>query len=170
MSYELKVPITEELQIKAGEWVELSGSLIVMRDAAHKRLLSSTDPEAQLPLDLKGQVIFYAGPTSEFVEGKGVIGPTTSARMDRYVGAMLKLGVKGFLGKGPRSNEVAGLLKEYGGVYLATAGGAAALLSKFVKKATMIAYQDLGPEAIYQLEVAKFPAIVAIDSSGKSIF
>ena len=170
---DLKIPITENINdCKAGEWVELSGSLVVMRDAAHKRLLEANNPAAELSLDMAGQVIFYAGPTNSIVEGQGqgVIGPTTSARMDRYVEAMLKLGVKGFLGKGPRGDEVAGLMKEYGAIYLATVGGAAALLSKFVKQATIIAYRDLGPEAIYHLEVAKFPAIIAIDARGKSIF
>jgi fumarate hydratase subunit beta len=133
-------------------------------------LFSSSERVSQLPFSLENQIIFYAGPTPSISEGDGVIGPTTSSRMDKYVEPMLKLGVKGFLGKGPRSRETSSLVHKYQAIYLATVGGAAALLSKFIKSAKMVFYHDLGPEAIYYLDVAKFPAVVAIDVEGKSIF
>lgn len=164
----VKTPLeaSEIGELKVGQWVGLSGDLIVMRDAAHKRLLHSSNPAAELPIKLEGQVIFYAGPTASITEGKGVIGPTTSSRLDKYVEGMLKLGVKGFLGKGPRNVKTGELLKKYRAVYFVTVGGAAALLSKFVKDAKIITYPDLGPEAIYQLKVAEFPVLVACDSKG----
>ncbi len=167
-----KVPFNENdiNKLEAGQWVQLTGQLIVMRDAAHKRLLASDNPAGELPIDFNSQIIFYAGPTAGFVNRKGVIGPTTSARMDVFVEPMLKLGVKGFLGKGPRSAEVKDLLVKYGAVYLVTVGGAAALLSKHVKDAKIIAYPDLGPEAIYLITVENFPALIATDKNGKSIF
>lgn len=168
----MKTPLKDQEigKVKAGRWLALNGDLIVMRDAAHKRLLESSNPADELPLSLEGQVIFYAGPTASITEGKGVIGPTTSARLDRYVEGMLKLGVKGFLGKGPRSGEAYKLLEKYQAVYFVTVGGAAALLSKFVKGAKIIAYPELGPEAIYQIRVEEFPAYIACDSRGRSIF
>ncbi len=156
--------------LAAGEWIEFDGEFIVMRDAAHKRLFASNDPASELPISLKEKIIFYAGPTSGFVNGKGVIGPTTSARMDRYIEPMLKLGVKGFLGKGPRGKQSNRLMADYKAVYLVTAGGAAALLSKYVKEVKVLAYEDLGPEAVFSVCVQGFPAMVATDSQGRSIF
>ncbi len=167
----LKLAAIKDIEsLEASEWVELEGELIVMRDAAHKRLFASSEPASELGVDLNGKIIFYAGPTSGFINGHGVIGPTTSARMDKYVEPMLKLGVKGFLGKGPRGKNINSLLAKHSAVYFATAGGAAALLSKYIKDVKVLAYEDLGPEAVYSIKVEDFPAIVAIDSNGSSIF
>ncbi len=156
--------------LEAGEWIELSGDLIVMRDAAHKRLLSSPEASKEAGINFEGQIIFYAGPSGDFQSGEGVIGPTTSARLDSFVEPMLELGAKGFLGKGPRGKEAVSKIQKYKAIYFVTVGGAAALLSKFVKEAKIVAYQDLGPEAIYKISVVDFPVFVAIDSSGRNIF
>ncbi len=155
--------------VQAGEWIELSGDLIVMRDAAHKRLLSSSESSRETGIDFEGQIIFYAGPSGDFQRGEGVIGPTTSARLDSFVEPMLKLGVKGFLGKGPRGKEAVSRIKKYKASYFVTVGGAAALLSKYVKEAKIVAYQDLGPEAIYKICVVDLPVFVAIDTKGRNI-
>lgn len=167
----LKAELNNELieDLCLGQWVELNGELVVMRDAAHKRLLSSANPQKEIGFDLNGKIVFYAGPTAGLTSGRGVIGPTTSSRMDGFVEPMLKLGVKGFLGKGPRSEPVKELLAKYKAVYFVTVGGAAAVLSQYVRGAKVIAYPDLGPEAIYLITVQNFPAIVAIDSNGRSI-
>ena len=143
----------------------ISGKIYTARDAAHQKF--GENP----PFDLKGQIIYYASPTPA-PPGKiiGSIGPTTAGRMDAFTPALLKKGLKGMIGKGRRSPEVIAAIKKYQAVYFVVPGGVAALLSKHVKKAKVIAYPELGPEAVLELEVAGFPAIVAIDNRGRSIF
>lgn len=151
--------------LRVGDRILLNGVIYTARDAAHKRIIK------KLPFDIRGQVIYYTGPTPA-PRGKiiGSCGPTTSARMDIYTPLLLKLGLKGMIGKGSRSNEVINAIKKYKAVYFVAVGGAGALLSKKIKSAEIIAYRDLGPEAIYKLEVENLPVVVGIDSSGKSIF
>ncbi len=157
----IETPLDEKKikDLKAGDQVLISGTLYVARDAAHQR---------GLPFDLRGQVIFYAGPTP----GKpvGSIGPTTSSRMDSFTVPLLEKGLRGSIGKGPRSEEVKKALKKYQAVYFVATGGAAALLGKTVTKSEVIAYPELGPEAVLKIEVLDFPAIVAYDSQGGDLF
>lgn len=153
------------LNLRAGDRVFISGIIYTARDAAHKRMIK------KLPFDIKGQIIYYAGPTPA-PPGKpiGSCGPTTSTRMDVYTPQLLKLGLKGMIGKGKRSDEVVRAIKKHKAIYFIAIGGAGALLSKKIKSAEIVAYKDLGPEAVYKLEVKDFPAVVGIDSKGKSIF
>ena len=157
-------------KLKAGESIAFSGVIYTARDQAHKRLIAIIKKGQRLPFDLKGQIIYYCGP-AKTPQGKiiGSCGPTTSARMDEFTPALLKAGLKGMIGKGKRSEQVRLAIKKYRAVYFLTYAGCAALLAGYVKKATPVAYRDLGPEAIYRLEVKDFPLIVAIDSQGKSI-
>ncbi|HTY13839.1 MAG TPA: FumA C-terminus/TtdB family hydratase beta subunit [Candidatus Omnitrophota bacterium] len=145
--------------LKAGDRVLISGTMYVARDAAHKK---------GIPVDLKGQTLFYAGPTP----GRpiGSIGPTTSSRMDPFTVPLLQKGLKGMIGKGARSAEVKAAVKKFKAIYFAATGGAAALLGRTVKKAETVAYPELGPEAVLKLEVADFPAIVAYDARGGDAF
>ncbi|MDI6799600.1 MAG: Fe-S-containing hydro-lyase [Actinomycetota bacterium] len=162
----------EEIEgLKVGDEVLLTGTIFTARDAAHKRFMEALDNGDSLPIDLAGQVIFYAGPTPAG-PGRtiGSIGPTTAGRMDPFTPRLLKLGLKGMIGKGARSKEVKQAIKDYGAVYFAATGGAAALLSEFVQGAKVVAYEDLGPEAVFQLEVENFPLIVAVDSRGGDIY
>jgi fumarate hydratase subunit beta len=151
--------------LKAGDAVLISGTIYTARDAAHQRFSN------KLPFDIKGQIIYYASPTPT-PPGKiiGSIGPTTSSRMDAFTPGLLEKGLKAMLGKGSRSKEVVAAIKKYKAVYLVVPGGTAALLSKHVKKSRVLAYPDLGAEAVYELEVENFPAIVAIDSRGGDLF
>ncbi|KPK96460.1 MAG: fumarate hydratase [Omnitrophica WOR_2 bacterium SM23_72] len=153
--------------LKVGERVSLSGIVYTCRDQAHKRLLE----KGRRNYLWKGQVIYYCGPTRR-PKGKviGSCGPTTSSRMDRFTPALLAQGLKGMIGKGQRSSEVIAAIKKYRAVYFLTFSGCGALLSKYVRKATPVAYKDLGPEAIYKLEVKDFPLIVGIDSQGRSVY
>ena len=155
----------EVKKLKAGDKVLLSGIIYTARDAAHKRMVK------RLPFDLKGQIIYYTGPTPA-PPGKiiGSCGPTTSYRMDFYTPTLLRLGLKGMIGKGDRSQEVIAAIKKYQAIYFVAFGGCGALYSQFVKKAELIAYPDLGCEAILKLEVEDFPLIVGIDSYGKNIY
>lgn len=157
--------------LEAGEEVLLTGVIYTARDQAHRRMVESINQGRRLPIDIKGQIIYYCGPTPAR-KGKviGSCGPTTSARMDEFTPQLLRAGLKGIIGKGRRSKEVITAIKKYKGVYLLAYAGCGALLSKYVKKAKPIAYQDLGPEAIYKLEVEGFPLIVAIDSKGRSVY
>jgi len=154
----VKLPLTPEVvkQLKAGDEVLLSGPMFVARDAAHKR---------GIKVPLKNETIFYAGPTP-----KGAIGPTTSSRMDPFTIPLLKRGMSGAVGKGERSGDVRRAFKKYKAVYFVTTGGIAALLGRTVKKSKVIAYPDLGPEAILRIEVRDFPAWVAYDIHGGNIF
>jgi len=163
----LKAPLSDKEidQLKAGDEVLISGKIYTARDAAHMRFGDSP------PFDVKGQVLYYASPTPT-PPGKviGSIGPTTASRMDSFTPALLKQGLKGMIGKGRRSKEVIEAMKKYKAVYFVVPGGAAALLSKHVKKSRVIAYPELGAEAVLELEVADFPAIVAIDAKGNDLF
>ncbi|MEK6531008.1 MAG: Fe-S-containing hydro-lyase [Deltaproteobacteria bacterium] len=166
-------PLTDAdvLRLKTGDKVLITGVIYTVRDAAHKRLIELLDKGEGLPFDPKGQIIYYVGPTPERPgQVIGSAGPTTSGRMDAYTPRLLALGLKGTIGKGIRGKDVADAMIKHKAVYLAAVGGAAALLARTIKKAEIIAYEDLGPEAIRRLEVVDFPAIVAIDAHGRDIF
>lgn len=169
----LKTPLTDDdvLSLKAGDAVLISGIIYGARDAAHKRLIEEYEKTGKLPLDLKGQIIYYVGP-SPAKPGKviGSAGPTTSTRMDPYTPKMLELGVKATIGKGERKEEVKEAMKKYKAVYLATVGGAGALIAQRIKSVKVIAYEDLGPEAIIEMVVEDFPAIVAVDAYGNDLY
>ncbi len=158
--------------LRAGEKVLLTGTMYTARDAAHKRLVEELNKEeAVLPFDLHGQFIFYAGPCPPKPgQTIGALGPTTSGRMDAYTPQLLEAGLKGMVGKGSRSQKVIDAIKRHGAVYFVTVGGLGAYLSKTVAKAQLLCYEDLGPEAVFRLEVVDFPAIVGIDSLGKDIY
>jgi fumarate hydratase subunit beta len=158
--------------LKSGDEVLLSGVIYTARDAAHKRLIALIDKGDKLPVDLQGQVLYYCGPTPA-KPGRpiGSAGPTTSSRMDRYTPQLLAAtGLKGMIGKGERSLEVIEAMKKHNAVYFAATGGAGALIGKTVISSRVVCYEDLGPEAIYQLEVRNLPLIVAIDCRGNDQF
>ena len=157
--------------LKIGDRLSFSGIIYTARDQAHKRLVDAIFKRKKLPFDLRGAIIYYCGPTAT-PKGKviGSCGPTTSSRMDKFTPALLKAGLKGMIGKGGRCEEVRRAIKKYKAVYFLTYAGCGALLSKYVKHATAVAYKDLGPEAIYRLEVRDFPLIVGIDSRGRNIY
>ena len=169
MNKTIQVPLSEEdiNTLKAGDYVYLSGIIYTARDAAHKRMYESMHKGESLPIELNGNVLYYLGP-SPAREGQviGSAGPTTSSRMDKYTPEMLDKGLKGMVGKGKRSPEVIEAMKRNGAVYFAAVGGAGALLSKCIKKAEVIAYDDLGTEAIRKLEIENLPVIVVIDKDG----
>ncbi len=171
--YSLETPLSEETARKlvAGDKVSLTGIIYTARDAAHKRLVDLLDEGKELPMPLEGHIIYYVGPAPT-PPGKaiGSAGPTTSYRMDPYTPALIEHGMKGMIGKGERSGEVVDAMKKHGAVYFAATGGAAALISKRIKSAEVIAYEDLGAEAIRKLEVENFPVIVAQDSKGGNIY
>ncbi len=163
----ISAPLTDELinSLRAGDELLISGKLYTARDAAHQAFGDKP------PFDLKGQIIYYASPTpSRPGQVIGAIGPTTASRMDAFLEPLLRAGLKATIGKGNRGPEAVELMKKYGAVYLLVPGGTAALLSRHVKKSTVIAYPQLGPEAVLELEVLDFPAIVAIDSRGNNLF
>jgi fumarate hydratase subunit beta len=157
--------------LSAGEEISLTGVIYAARDQAHKRLVEALKQGKKLPIDLKGAVIYYCGP-AKTPPGKviGACGPTTSSRMDEFTPALLNAGVKATIGKGGRSAETAAAIKKHKAIYFLTYAGCGALLAGFVKEARPVAYPDLGPEAIYRLEVEKFPLIVAIDATGRNIY
>jgi len=159
------------LTLKAGELLSLNGSLYTGRDQTHRRLVALLDEGRELPVDLKGQLLYYVGP-SPAKEGQviGAAGPTTSYRMDSYTPRLLELGLKGTLGKGSRSMPVRQAMKKYGAVYLATVGGAGALLSKSITKSELVAFEDAGPEALFKFEVENFPAVVINDLEGNDFY
>lgn len=158
-------------KLNIGDEVLIQGTVYTARDAAHKRMIEALDRGEELPFPIRGQIIYYVGPCPA-PPGRviGSAGPTTSGRMDNYAPLLLKQGLKGMIGKGPRNQEVIAAVKEHGAVYLAAIGGAGAYLSQRIKSAEMVAYPDLGPEAIMKLELNDFPCIVAIDSRGNSIY
>nr|MBU1328257.1 FumA C-terminus/TtdB family hydratase beta subunit [Candidatus Omnitrophota bacterium] len=159
------LPLTKDVikTFKPREQVLLSGTLLTARDAAHKRLLDALKSGKKIPISLKGETIYYTGPTPARIgEVIGSCGPTTSSRMDPFTPLLLKYGLVGMIGKGERSKEVISAIKKYGAVYFVTIGGAGAYLSEKVKTAEVIAYKDLGPEAIYRLRVEDFPAIAEV--------
>ena len=158
-------------KLKVGDKIFFSGTIYTARDQAHKRLAEAIKKGRRLPIDLKGAIIYYCGPTKT-PKGKiiGSCGPTTSSRMDEFTPILLKAGLIGMIGKGARSQEVIRAIKKYKAVYFLTYAGCGALLEKYVKKATPVAYRDLGPEAILRLEVKDFPLIVGIDARGNDIY
>ncbi len=169
----LKLPLSlnDIEKLKSGDIVSLSGRIFSARDAAHKRIVSAIKNGEELPVEIKGHTVFYLGP-SPTPPGKtsGSIGPTTSARMDEFTEPLLKEGLKGAIGKGARSDKVRELFLKYGAVYFVSCGGVGAYLSQKVEKIEAVACQDLGPEAIYMLEVKDFPLVVAYDIHGGDIF
>ena len=159
------------LSLRAGDTVLLSGVVYTARDAAHARLCAALERGEPLPADMRGQLIFYAGPTPTPPGKKcGAIGPTTSVRMDPYTPALLRYGIAGTIGKGGRGKEVADAVRECGAVYFTAPGGCAALLSSCVEKVEVIAYEDLGTESLKRLTVRDFPLTVAIDPLGGDAF
>jgi len=170
---EVTAPLSDAdvARLRAGQLVAISGVVYTARDAAHKRLVELIRKGEKLPFDLAGQVIYYAGPAPA-PPGKviGSVGPTTSYRMDAYAPILFARGLKGAIGKGARSQVVIDAMVKYRAVYFVATGGAAALLAGHVKSAEIVAYEDLGPEAIRRLEVEGFPAIVANDCFGGDVF
>ncbi len=165
----LTTPLTDESvgKLKAGDRVEITGTIYVARDAAHKRLVDALDRGEALPADLRGQIVYYMGPSpTKPGQAIGSAGPTTSGRMDRYTPRLLEIGLKGMIGKGLRAAPVKDALKKHTAVYFAATGGAAALIAQRIKKAQVVAYEDLGAEALQRLEVEDFPAIVVNDMYG----
>ena len=169
----ITTPLTQEAvrNLKAGDSVLISGVIYTARDAAHKRLCELVAQGKELPLDVKDAIIYFVGPTPA-KEGQaiGSAGPTTSYRMDAYSPTLIAEGLTGMIGKGKRGPEVIAAMREHGAVYFGAIGGCGALLSKCIKKAEVIAYEDLGAEAIRRLEVEDFPAIVIIDSEGNNLY
>ena len=167
----IQAPVSKEdaRSLKAGDYVYLSGTIYTARDAAHKRMKEALDQGQKLPFDLKGSVIYYMGP-SPAREGRpiGSAGPTTASRMDKYTPELLDLGLGAMIGKGKRSPAVIDAMVRNGAVYFAAVGGAGALLSKCILSSEIVAYEDLGAEAIRKLEVKNFPVIVVIDSQGNN--
>lgn len=157
--------------LKSGDYVYITGTIYTARDAAHKRMYEALKRGEKLPLDMENNVIYYMGP-SPAREGRpiGSAGPTTASRMDKYAPSLLDLGLKGMIGKGKRSKEVSDAIVRNQAVYFAAVGGAGALLSKCIKKSEVIAYDDLGTEAIRKLEVENFPVIVVIDAQGNNLY
>ena len=173
MNRHMNVPMTKEeaASLKAGDYVYLTGTIYTARDAAHKRMDEALDRGESLPFDIEGSIIYYMGP-SPAREGRaiGSAGPTTASRMDKYAPRLLDLGLTGMIGKGKRKKEVTDAIVRNGAVFFAAVGGAGALLSKCIKKAEVIAYDDLGTEAVRRLEVEKFPVIVVIDAQGRNLY
>ncbi|OBR92984.1 MULTISPECIES: Fe-S-containing hydro-lyase [Clostridium] len=173
MEKKITTPLTEEKvkTLKAGDSVLISGTIYTARDAAHKRLVELLDEGKSLPIDVKDAIIYYAGP-SPAKPGHviGSAGPTSSYRMDPFAPRLLDIGLKGMIGKGLRSKEVIESMKKNGAVYFAAIGGAAALVAKSIKKAEVVAYEDLDSEAIRKLEVKDLPVIVVIDSEGNNLY
>jgi fumarate hydratase subunit beta len=169
----LKAPLSDETvtHLVCGDEVEIYGKIYTARDAAHKRMIEALDRGEGLPIDLRGQILYYVGP-SPARPGMviGSAGPTTSLRMDPYTPKLLELGLKAIIGKGYRSKPVRDALVQHKAVYLVATSGAGALLSKYIKAAKVVAYEDLGPEAIYELEVEAFPAIVINDVHGCDLY
>jgi fumarate hydratase subunit beta len=171
--YRLQTPITKEdiKKLKIGDSVLLTGTIYMARDAAHKRMVELLEKNEPLPVDLKGEIIFYAGPCPP-KPGQiiGPVAPTTAFRMDPYASAMYEYGVVGTIGKGPRRDIIKEACKKYGAVSFAAIGGLSTILSRRVKAVQVVAYEDLGPEAIRRLEVEDFPLLVAYDSFGDDLY
>ena len=173
MAKQIQLPLTREAarELKAGESCLLTGVLYTARDAAHKRLCELAAKGEKLPLDVENATIYFVGPTpAKPGQVIGSAGPTTSYRMDAYSPTLIALGQTGMIGKGKRGPEVISAMKEHGAVYFGAIGGCGALLSKCIKKAEVIAYEDLGAEAIRRLEVENFPVVVIIDSQGNNLY
>lgn len=173
MERHINVPFDADIvkELKAGDYVYLTGTIYTARDAAHKRMYEALQNGEALPFDIEGNVIYYMGP-SPAREGRpiGSAGPTTASRMDKYTPALLDLGMRGMIGKGRRTEAVRESMMKNQAVYFAAVGGAGALLSKSITQAEVIAYEDLGTEAIRRLEVKDFPAIVVMDFEGNNLY
>ena len=173
MDKHIKTPITAETtkDLKAGDYVYITGTVYVARDAAHKRMIEALERGEDLPSDIKDASIYYMGP-SPAREGRpiGSAGPTTASRMDKYAPVLLDLGQKAMIGKGKRTREVTEAIIRNQAVYFAVVGGAGALLSKCITKSEIVCYEDLGAEAIRIIEIENFPAIVVIDSEGNNLY
>ena len=173
MDRHIQAPLLEDeiKDLKAGDYVYITGTIYTARDAAHKRMQETLDQGGVLPFDVKNNVIYYMGP-SPAREGRpiGSAGPTTASRMDRYAPRLLNLGLKGMIGKGKRTKEVLDAVVQNGAVYFAAVGGAGALLSKRIHSSEVIAYDDLGTEAIRKLKVENFPVIVVADRFGNNLY
>ncbi|MCL1908745.1 MAG: Fe-S-containing hydro-lyase [Holophagaceae bacterium] len=170
---QIQTPLTSEAvsSLNVGDEIRLSGTIYTARDQAHKRICALIDEGAQLPMDINGAVIYFAGPTPTPPDKPvGSAGPTTAYRMDAFSPKVIEAGLKGMIGKGNRSPEVIDAMKAHGAVYFAATGGAGALIAQCIKKSTCIAYEELGPEAIYKMEVEDFPMLVAIDSRGGNLY
>ncbi len=169
----INTPLTEEItkDLHAGDFVYITGTIYTARDAAHKRMAETLENKGKLPINMEDNIIYYMGP-SPAREGRviGSAGPTTASRMDKYAPKLLDLGLKGMIGKGKRSDEVIEAIKRNNSVYFAAIGGAGALLSKSIKDSKVIAYDDLGTEAIRELKVENFPAVVVIDNQGNNLY
>lgn len=173
MDIKLTAPVkdTDLENLKAGDKVLISGIIYTARDAAHKRLIDLLNEGKELPFDIKNQIIYYVGPSpAKPGSAIGSAGPTTSYRMDSFAPELLDIGLKGMIGKGKRNDEVIEAIKRNKAVYFGAIGGAAALIARSIVKAEVIAYDDLGSEAIRKLEVKDFPAIVVIDSEGNNLY
>jgi fumarate hydratase subunit beta len=172
-AYHLETPLqTKDIEsLRAGDRITLSGILYTARDAAHRRLLELVAQGKALPIPIEGQVIYYVGP-SPAPPGRviGAAGPTTSYRMDPYAPKLLEMGLKGMIGKGKRAKDVVEAMIKYKGIYMAAIGGAGALMARSIKAARVVAYEDLGPEAIRELEVEKLPAVVVNDTLGNDLY
>lgn len=173
MNIKITAPVkdTDFENLKAGDKVLISGTIYTARDAAHKRLIDLLNEGKELPFDIRNQIIYYVGPSpAKPGAAIGSAGPTTSYRMDPFAPELLDIGLKGMIGKGKRNDEVIDAIKRNKAVYFGAIGGAAALIAKSIVKAEIIAYDDLGSEAIRKLEVKDFPAIVVIDSEGNNLY
>lgn len=173
MHYKLKAPFNREAarQLKAGDTVSLSGIIYTARDAAHKKLIELINENKELPFDIENQTIYYVGPCPA-KEGEviGSAGPTTSYRMDAYAPTLIKLGETGMIGKGLRNEDVINAMKKYGAVYFGAIGGAGALMAECIKSQEMVAFPELGAEAIRRLQVVDLPLTVIIDSFGENLY
>ncbi len=169
----IRTPLTDEVvsKLKSGDSVLITGVMYTGRDAAHKRMIDALNKGEKLPFDIQGQIIYYVGP-SPAKPGKpiGSAGPTTSYRMDAYAPTLIKLGLKGMIGKGWRAKDVIDACIKYKAIYFGATGGAGALIARAIKKADVIAYDDLGPEAVRRIEVVDFPAIVINDAFGNDLY
>ena len=173
MDKHINIPASEEeiRTLRAGDYLLLSGIIYTARDAAHKRMIETLNEGGELPIDVKGNFIYYLGPTPARPGTViGSAGPTTSSRMDKYTPELLGRGLSGMIGKGKRSQAVIDAIVENGAVYMAAVGGAGALLSKCITKSEIVCYEDLGAEAIRKLEVKDFPVIVVIDRDGNNLY
>lgn len=169
----ISTPLTLAVRksLRCGEEVFLSGIVYTARDVAHKRLNDIIKTGKKIPFDLKDEIIYYAGPTPERDDGLfGSCGPTTSSRMDRFTPLLIKSGLGGMIGKGKRSEDIIRYIRRFKSIYFVTIGGAGAYLAKCIKKIAIVAFQELGPEGIYKLEVKDFPLIVAVDTNGCDIY
>lgn len=173
MEKKINTPISQEEadSLTAGDYIFLSGTIYVARDAAHKRMTEALDRGEELPIPIKDSIIYYMGP-SPAREGRpiGSAGPTTASRMDKYAPRLMDLGQRAMIGKGKRTKEVRDAVVRNHGLYFAAVGGAGALISKCIKKSEIVCYEDLGAEAIRKLEVEDFPMVVVIDSKGNNLY